>query len=142
MARKRSDAMCGILDKGENKFVVTIGGFPVNVADQCEYLQIYPNNTLSPWKTCSNLDLVLVDGQMLTDPESGDLILLGGNNPKSSPFQQDSIYRLSNIDGSWILQNQKLRDERSAHASIFVNNPSPHPDLGEKGRKRRIRSEL
>ena len=105
---------------------MAVGGYHGASSPQnhCEYLEIFEDNTLdNGWKICANLTVPVANAQLLTDPESGDLILIGGNyndvyNPPSQTY--DTIYRLPAIDGEWIEQEKKLKVRRHSHVSMFV----------------------
>ena len=142
MARERYNGMCGTLEKGNSRFVVTIGGYPPKMENQCEYLEIFSNRTLGSWKNCSNIPTLLSYGQLLTEPESGDLILLGGKDPYSETAEQDSIYRLSNIQSEWILEPKRLKARRYAHVSLFVANNSGGHQVNSDSKDKLRKSEL
>ena len=61
---------------------------------------------------------------IFTDPETGELILIGGEvyppNGSSGEISQRSIYKLSDINGDWILQSKSLVAARADHSSMFV----------------------
>ena len=57
------------------------------------------------WQSCQNLHEPLEGGQLINDPETGDLLLLGGRNGNND---QNTIYRLSDIDGEWMLEEQTM----------------------------------
>ena len=58
---------------------------------------------------------------MLTDPETGDLILVGGGNLNSDGhLGTNSLFRLSDINELWVLQNQTLSMKRHDHTSMFL----------------------
>ena len=86
-------------------------------------MEIYEDNTFDPtgWQLCANLTQPTASATLLTDPENGDLILLGGEfNDGSGSGPYDSIYRLSDINGQWIKQEKTLEVNRHSHSSIFV----------------------
>ena len=94
---------CSTLEKNGRRFIVAVGGYsgPFSPQHHCEYLEIFGDNTLDTWKICANLPVPIANGQLLTDPESGDLILIGGNfNGSGRPTQTyANVYRLSAIVG-------------------------------------------
>ena len=114
ITNERDSLMCGIMNKVKNRYAVVVGGIghQGSLSDLCQYLQL-PYLT---WKSCSNLPKGVADGQLLTDPESGDLILIGG----FSHGYERSILRLSSINDQWIEQNVSLVAGRRSHTSMFV----------------------
>ena len=137
---------CSTLEKSGRRFIVAVGGYsgPFSPQHHCEYLEIFGDNTLDTWKICANLPVPIANGQLLTDPESGDLILLGGTFSDNSgrPTQYyDTIYRLSAIDGEWIEQEKKLDVKRHSHTSMFVPD-SQLPCNQTKQKHENIRNEL
>ena len=75
----------------------------------------YPyNNT---WRQCNDLPMPIALGQLLTEPETGELILLGGYLEGK---KQNSIEKLSKIDGNCKLQKNTLQAKR--HYSAFVSD--------------------
>ena len=105
-------------------------------------MELFRDNTLdTEWKICANLPVPIANGQLLTDPESGDLILIGGNFNGNSGGLYDTIYRLSTIDGEWIEQEKKLDVKRHSHTSMFVPD-SQLPCNQTKQKHENIRNEL
>ena len=105
--------MCATMNKNSKRYIVVVGGEDLA---SCEYLEWQAN---SNWKACADLPKPLSEAQLIRDPESGDLVLLGGF---SDGIEQDSIYRLSDISGDWIKQSQTLKAARSAFSAMFVSN--------------------
>ena len=117
LATARQKHMCATLVKKEKRYIVVIGGESIG-GDQlfdCEYLE-FPE---MEWKKCADLPKPLSEAQLIEDPESGDLILLGG---LSEDIEQSSIYRLSDIEGEWILQDQTLQAARYSFSAMFASN--------------------
>ena len=88
-------------------------------------MEIPDDNPLftAEWQPCANLTVPTVGATLLTDPESGDLILLGGTFSSidgSGSVYYDSVYRLSDINGQWMEQEKSLEVKRHQHSSIFV----------------------
>ena len=103
------------MNKNSKRYIVVVGGKNLT---SCEYLEWQVN---SNWKACADLPKPLSEAQLIRDPESGDLVLLGGFSD-ADDSAQDSIYRLSNISGDWIKQSQTLKAARSAFSAMFVSN--------------------
>ena len=124
--------MCGIMEKDEGTYVVVVGGIVSGswLFNDCQYLEM-PD--LTAWKSCTKLFSGRAEGQLLTDPESGDLILIGG---RSNDGYESTILRLSSITGDWSLENT-LEVRRTLHTSMFVpddqllceNTKSKHDEL-------------
>ena len=84
----------------EVRYLVVVGGEDHNGAlSSCEYID-FPSQD---WKKCKDLPEPLVGGQLVNDPETGDLLLLGGSNGNQD---MNTIYRLSAIDEDWVLQEE------------------------------------
>ena len=123
--------MCGTLTKGYESYLVVVGGVTQNeITSDCEYVH-YPDRE---WKSCANLPQPLSYGQMVNDPETGDLLLLGGQD--NWGHFQDTIYRLSDIDQDWVLEDQTLKVGRCAFSAIFLpdgildcDNNAQHDEL-------------
>ena len=112
----RNQNMCAILERNSRRYIVTVGGY----VDTCEYLELFANNTWSSnWENCAPIPFPLARGEMITDPESGDLLLLGGYDQNESKFQ-DTIYRLVDVQRNWQLQLQHLTEARADHVSMFL----------------------
>ena len=63
----------------------------------------------------------------MTDPESGNLFLLGGYR-NQNPRSKIQIYRLSDVDGQWKLQNVGLQAARADHVALVVTDEMINPD--------------
>ena len=118
--------MCGIVENSQRKFVIVVGGnVPEEVFDNCEYLEILQDNSLTNWKKCESTipDIgSITEGTAVTDPESGDLLFIGGLNQETNK-RQDSIIRLSiseSGDWNWSISDSKLQAKRSLHTALFV----------------------
>ena len=70
------------------------------------------------WMDCPELPKGLTDAKMITNPESGSLILIGGS---TSNGNSGSIFELSEVHGHWEEIGQ-LREARSRHISFFVKD--------------------
>ena len=112
----RQDHMCALMKDDNHEYVVVFSGYPSTIDPQCEYLEIVDNQLSVSWQRCSGLPESFTGGQLITDPQSGDLILIGGFEDIIS----DTIYRLSSINGEWMLQNKRLQEARHLHVSMFV----------------------
>jgi hypothetical protein len=67
--------------------------------------------------------LQMSQAQMVTDPATGNVILIGGKytSPKTSSDPVGSMYRLENISSDWKLMDEFfLKTPRSLHVSFFV----------------------
>ena len=133
ITNERDSLMCGIMtEEGGSRYAVVVGGIgnQGSISDLCQYLEL-PDLT---WKSCSNLPKGIAEGQLITDPESGDLILLGG---RSSHGYESTILRLSSINDQWIVTDVSLVAGRTLHTSMFVpddqllceNTKSKHDEL-------------
>ena len=111
--------MCGTMKKDEVRYevryLVVVGGEDHNGAlSSCEYID-FPSQD---WKKCKDLPEPLVGGQLVNDPETGDLLLLGGSNGNQD---MNTIYRLSNIDEDWVLQEEHhMKVGRRRFSAIVV----------------------
>ena len=109
--------MCGTLVKDGIRYLVVVGGVGHNGAlsllSSCEYID-FPSQD---WKKCKDLPEPLEGGQLVNDPETGDLLLLGGSNGNQD---KNTIYRLSDINGDWVSQNQAMKVGRSRFSAIVV----------------------
>ena len=73
------------------------------------------------WKKCANLPQPISYGRLVTDPETGDLLLLGGQSDTNSrPYELSKIYRLSDINGEWTLQDKELTTKRNRFSAMYV----------------------
>ena len=111
--------MCGTLTKGYNSYLLVVGGLSESgeVLSDCEYVH-YPDRE---WKSCGNLPQPLSNGQLVNDPETGDLLLLGGlNDANDFHTFQDTIYRLSDIDQDWVLENHPMKEGRFAFSAMAL----------------------
>ena len=107
--------MCGTMDKGGVRYLVVVGGEGLNgVLSSCEYID-FPSQD---WKKCKDLPEPLEGGQLVNDPETGDLLLLGGSNGNQD---MNTIYRLSAIDEDWVLQEEHhMKVGRRGFSAIVV----------------------
>ena len=110
--------MCGTMKKDEVRYevryLVVVGGEDHNGAlSSCEYID-FPSQD---WKKCKDLPEPLEGGQLVNDPETGDLLLLGGSNGTQD---RNTIYRLSEIDGDWVRQERTMKVGRRRFSAIPV----------------------
>ena len=106
--------MCGTMDKGGVRYLVVVGGYGHNgITSSCEYID-FPSQD---WKKCKDLPEPLERGQLINDPETGDLLLLGGSNGNQD---MNTIYRLSNINGDWVPQERTMKVGRRRFSAIVV----------------------
>ena len=57
---------------------------------------------------------------MISDPKTGDLLLLGGSTDENAAILK-SVYRLNSINSQWNLdQTKEMFDERKQFVSFFV----------------------
>ena len=110
MALQQIDSLSGG-QKSRVAFAVLCGHNPNFLAD-CEYL-ILPK---LEWHKCQDLPMPLYAAQLVEDPDTGDVLLLGAT-------KQDTIYRLSDILGEWILQEKTLQAPRSQFSAMVVPSP-------------------
>jgi hypothetical protein len=63
-----------------------------------------------------------IQAQMLTDPATGNVILIGGKDasPQPSSDPVGSMYRLESITSNWEKMEQVLESPRTLHVSFFV----------------------
>jgi hypothetical protein len=66
--------------------------------------------------------LQMSQAQMVTDPATGNVILIGGNFTSPQPLSDPvgPMYRLESITSNWELMIQELESPRSLHVSFFV----------------------
>ena len=106
--------MCGTMIKDRKLLILAVGGyFNSNGLADCEYTEL-PN---IEWKKCLDLPMPLYGAQLIEDPETGDVLLLGGTN---GPTIQNTIYRLSDINGNWTLQEKTLQAARYDFSAMLV----------------------
>ena len=113
----RTFAQCGSMRRNERDYAFVVGGYGYGAATaSCEY-----QDWLEPkWKSCASLPYPISHGQLINEPETGDLLLLGGRNGTDV---LNTIYRLSNIDDEkWILQDQTMQVARSEFSALYVPN--------------------
>ena len=141
MLSARSDHACGLLEEVDGrKFVVVAGG--IHCARTCsalpgwwwnqgsvECLEV-TNGVIGSWQTCPDLPLNVTQSAMVTDPSTGDLMLIGGayNDIGTSYEPLDTIYRLTSISKSWELVDQTLMQTRTGHVAFSVPEEHLHCD--------------
>ena len=143
MATARVDHMCGTMTKEGKRLILVVGGSSNGSSNgdqtDCEYMElptIYGKKSW-PWKRCNDLPIPLSGAELIEDPETGDVLLLGGHTKLST---QNTIYRLSDITGEWILQKQTLKAAREYFSALIV--PPEILDCGESSSKITYRDEL
>ena len=116
LALARTLIMCGTMRKDGKYFILAVGGQngTAITSQDCEYMEL----PTIKWEKCTNLPIGLCGGQLIEDPETGDALLLGGFN--NGTGSKRTIYRLSHVNGQWILQNQTLKAGRSSFAAMVV----------------------
>ena len=111
--------MCGtMVSKDGGRYLVVVGGKSQSgdTLSFCEYTDFPPGP--EGWNRCEDLPEPLEGGQLINDPETGDLLLLGGSNGN---HDQNTIYRLSDITGEWMLQEeQTMKVGRKGFSAIVV----------------------
>ena len=108
--------MCGTMKREGKRYLVVVGGKLENgeTLSNCSY-NYFPEEG---WQSCQNLHEPLEGGQLINDPETGDLLLLGGRNGNND---QNTIYRLSDIDGEWMLEEQTMmKVGRRGFSAMFL----------------------
>ena len=106
--------MCGTMDKGTRYLVVVGGQYHNGITSSCEYID-FPSQD---WKKCKDLPEPLEGGQLVNDPETGDLLLLGGSNGNQD---MNTIYRLSAINEDWVFQEEHhMKVGRRRFSAIVV----------------------
>ena len=77
--------------------------------------------SMTKWNGCSYVDVPIAGGKAISDPESGDLLFIGGIDENEN-VSKNSVYRLSvnNNIWRWFLEDKTLQAERSLHTSLFV----------------------
>ena len=113
----RTAAHCGKMRRNGRDYAFVVGGFGDGAGTaSCEY-----QDWLEPkWKSCASLPYPICCGQLINEPETGDLLLLGGFN--GTDFL-NTIYRLSSIDDEkWILQDQTMQVGRAEFSALYVPN--------------------
>ena len=110
----RINHMCGTMEREGNRYFVAVGGKSHNdeALSYCEY-----NHFPYGWQRCQDLPKPLEGGQLINDPETGDLLLLGGSN---GDHPQNTIYRLSSINGTWDVQEKTMQVGRRGFSAIVV----------------------
>jgi hypothetical protein len=105
-----------------NQYVIVAGGYnqlgvPMNTPT-VEVLDVTQGVNNSPgWSPGPDLPLALSEGQLITDPETGGVLMIGGLN--NDNVRVDTLYSLTSITGPWELIG-RLDVPRSLHWSFFV----------------------
>ena len=120
----RNRHMCGKIEDTvtNKKYVIVIGGLIENgIKKSCEYLEYSNDMSMTKWNGCSYVDVPIAGGKAISDPESGDLLFIGGIDENEN-VSRNSVYRLSvnNNIWRWFLEDKTLQAERSLHTSLFV----------------------
>ena len=117
LATARVDPLCGMMTKEGKRFILAVGGTPSTGDDltDCEYIELPSNDRKKswPWKKCNDLPIPFSWAQLIEDPETGDVLILGGQ-------EKFAIYRLSEIEGEWILQKETLMAPRQYFSALVV----------------------
>ena len=84
------------------------------------------NGVIGSWQTCPDLPLNVTQSAMVSDPNTGDLLLIGGayNDIGTSYEPLGTIYRLTSITKGWELVDQTLMQTRARHVAFSV--PEEH----------------
>ena len=111
----RINHMCGTMVREGKRYLVAAGGKSEDgdTLSYCEY-NYFPE---SGWQRCEDLPEPLEGGQFINDPETGDLLLLGGSN---GDHDQNTIYRLSDVSGEWNKLEQTMKVGRRGFSAIVV----------------------
>ena len=117
LATARVDPLCGIMTNEGRRFMLVVGGSSntnENLTD-CEYIELPSNDRKKswPWKKCNDLPVPFSKAQLIEDPETGDVLLLGGQ-------EKIAIYRLSDVEGEWILQKETIMAARKYFSALVV----------------------
>ena len=116
LATARVDHMCGKMTKEGKRFILAVGGNSNtgNLTD-CEYIELpsIDGKKSWPWKKCNDLPIPFSGAQLIEDPETGDVLLLGGQ-------EKIAIYRLSDVEGEWILQKETIMAARQYFSALVV----------------------
>ena len=91
MATARVDPLCGIMTKEGKRFILAVGGTS-NTGDDltdCEYIELpsIDRKKSWPWKKCIDLPIPFAGAQLIEDPETGDVLLLGGQEKQFTDYQ-------------------------------------------------------
>ena len=119
LATARVDPLCGIMTKEGKRFILAVGGTGSSNTDDhltdCEYIELPSTDGKKswPWKKCNDLPIPFSGAQLIEDPETGDVLLLGGQ-------EKLAIYRLSDIEGEWILEKETLMAARQYFSALVV----------------------
>ena len=105
--------MCGTMVKKRRRLILVVGGLNEQALADCEYTEL----PTIQWKKCNDLPKAFYASQLIEDPETGDVLLLGGYDGTSV---KDTIYKLSDISGEWILQDKTLQAARSEFSAMVV----------------------
>jgi hypothetical protein len=119
LTESRMEHACAIMTESDGtKYIVVAGG---NVKTTL-FLEVTDDSvTDKEWQP--GPDLQISEAQMVTDPATGNVILIGGKytSPKTSSDPVGSMYRLENISSDWKLMDEFfLKTPRSLHVSFFV----------------------
>ena len=117
LASARVDPLCGIMTNEGKRFILAVGGTSSTGGDltDCEYIELpsIDGKKSWPWKKCNDLPIPFSGAQLIEDPETGDVLLLGGQ-------EKIAIYRLSDVEGEWILQKETIMAARQYFSALVV----------------------
>ena len=108
-----------MMTKKGKRFILAVGGSSNTATDEnltdCEYIELpsIDRKKSWPWKKCNALPVPFSGAQLIEDPETGDVLLLGGQD-------KIAIYRLSDIEGEWILEKETLMAARKYFSALVV----------------------
>jgi hypothetical protein len=107
------------------KYIVVTGGStgdtPSVELETTLFLEVTDDSvTGKEWQPGPNL--LVSKAQMVTDPATGNVILIGGKDTSPQPLfgLVGSMHRLESITSNWEKMDQVLESPRSLHVSFFV----------------------
>ena len=101
------------------KFVLNVGGFAEKDVDFCEYLEVTDGTFNSVWKDCPEIPEELSLSKLITDPVTGEAILIGGQ--RNFTYFSKNMYKIEFINGTWEKIGE-LDESRYSHVSFFIND--------------------
>ena len=111
---------CALLTQPDGAtYVVVVGGYsaPSSKVSGSEYMNV---NLLDTFTLGPILpDGGITEGQLLPDPETGELLYVGGSDKDENKL--GTIYKLVSISDQWeLLSDIALKSARHLHVSFFV----------------------